>query len=349
MTQQGSAKAVKIVMKLYLPRLAVSCCLLLATAATAGAADVSYYGIIKSIQYEQTNDSAPTVLPTNAYAFHAFALASTNNVLTNATVAPPLHALVPDDTNAMSLRWMEQFTTQAALDSAYPTGSFLSPANYTITMGTTNDGVKSGSLNFFILIVPVSFPTTPQLTNFAAAQAVDTTRDFQLGWKSLGGSTVAIVQLTIMDPGSNVVHMTPAPFEPGALSGTSFSATIPAYSLPPGTNLIGHLTIANPGMPNTNSYVGATGISAMAKDTQFSLVTRPAPAAPRLTVLPAQPDEFALRLEGEPNRTYQIEATPDFQTWTSLLTTNLQNGIFDYTDTNLITHSFRYYRGKVGQ
>ena len=339
-------------MKLYRLALLLSFPLL-ANPISTNAADVSFYGIVKSTQFEQVGDAVPTTLPTNAYAFNAFAIASTNNVLTNATVSPPLHILVPDETNNISLRWMEQFDSQSALDSAYPsTGGLFSPANYTVTMYTTNDGVQSGALSFYLLppFVAISQPVTPHLTNFSAAQAIDTTRDFQLGWSSLGGSTVAIVQLTVLDLASNLVYMTPAPFQPGAVNGASFDAIIPAYSLPPGTNLMGHLTIANPGLPNTNSYAGATGISALARDTRFSIVTRAAPLPPRLTALSAPgAAEFALHVEGEPNRIYQLEASPDVIAWTNLFSTNSQNGQFNFTDTNSTAVPARFYRVKIGQ
>ncbi len=338
-------------MKLYVAVLLVFFSLL-AIPKSLLAADVSFYGIVKSTQFEQVGDATPTVLPTNAFAFSAFAIASTNNVLTNATVSPPVHILVPDDTNNISLRWTEQFDSQSALESAYPSGGFLSAVNYTITMYTTNDGMKSGALSFYLLppLVAIAQPVTPQLTNFSAAQAIDTTCDFQLGWNSLGDSTVAIVQLTILDLASNLVYMTPAPFQAGALNGASFNTVIPAYALPPGTNLVGHLTIANPGLPNTNSYAGATGVPALAKDTQFSIATRPAPVPPRLTVLSAAgARDFALRLAGEPNRVYQIEASSDFVAWTNLFLTNSENGVFDFTDTNSYAVPERFYRGKVGQ
>ncbi len=337
-------------MKLYLASVVV--CLSCLTFVSPGvASDVSYYGVIKSTQFEQTSDAAPVELTTNAYAFHAFAVASTNNVLTNATVSPPLHVLAPDDTNYISLRWMEQFNSQSALEAAYPNSSGFSPVNYTVTMYTAEDGVKSGGVSFYLIpfVMQISQPTTPHLTNYTAAQAVDTTRDFEIGWSSLGDNTLAIVQLTILDVASNLVYMTPAPFQPGALSGASFSATIPAYTLPAGTNLVGHLTIANPGLPNTNSYAGATGISALARDTQFSIITRPAPLPPRLTILPTGAPDFALLVEGEANRVYHVEAAPDFVTWTNLFTTNSQNGCFSFLDTNTAARIHTFYRARIGQ
>jgi len=315
-------------------------------------ADVSYYGVIKSVFYQQTNDSTPTVLASNAYGFTAFVVASTNNVVTNATMKPsnstPLRQLVPDS-NQISWRFEDYTNSQSALDSTYPAGSLLIPVNYNTTMYTANDGVRSGAVNFFLFVLPVSYPVTPQLTNLTAAQDIDTTRDFQLGWNSLGGSSLAVVQLTILDGASNLVYASAAPFQPGALGGASFSAVIPAYALPPGTNLVGHLTVGNPGAPNTNSYPGTIGIAALAKDTRFPLTTRATPREPYLQVLPPQGSQFRLRLSGETNRIYQILAGPDLVSWTNAITTNCPAGVFDYTDPNPMSAGSRFYRGKVGQ
>ncbi len=320
---------------------------LLASASIVSPADVSYYGVVKSIQYQQTNDLAPAPLATNAYVFNAFVVASTNNVVTNATVKVGANTPIPL-TSTNSLYWLYQnpFNSQAALDSAYPPGSLLSPVNYTLTMSTINDGVRSGSVNFFLLITALSYPTTPHLTNLAAAQAIDTTRDFTLSWDSLGGSALAIVQLTILDATSNVVFNSPAPFQTGALSGTATGYVIPANALPPGTNLVGHLSIGNPGTPNTTSYSGATGIAALAKDTEFPLVTRPAPQPPVLSIS-QQATQAAVQVSGESNRLYQLLASPDLVNWTSLYATDCPTTRFTYSEP--ATNPARFYRAKVGQ
>jgi hypothetical protein len=314
-------------------------------------ADVAEYGIVKSIQYLQTND-APALVATNAFMFTAFAVASSNHVVTNVTVKPanstPLRTLT-SDTNGGAWIFTELFNSQAAMDSVYPTGTGFSPVNYTMEMSTTNDGVRSATLSFYLLVFALSYPVTPQLTNLAAAQSIDTTRDFALGWNSLGGSSLAIVQLSILDSASNVVFASPAPFQPGALNGASGSMTIPSYALPPGTNLWGHLTIANPGNPNTNSYPGALGIAALAKDTQFPVSTRPAPQPPLLEVLAPNAGRFQLHLTGDTNRIFQIQAATDLRSWTNIFTTNCPGGAFDFSDGESPNRALRFYRGKVGQ
>ena len=324
-------------------------CFCLARPPILSASDVSYYGVVKSVQYQQTNDLAPSPLPTNAYAFNAFAVASTNNVVTNATIRVASNTPMPlTSTNTIYWQFASAFNSQAALDAAYPAGSVFSPVNYTLTMSTTNDGIRSGSVNFFLLIVPVSYPTTPQLTNLAAAQTIDTTRDFQLTWDSLGGSTLAVVQLSVLDASSNVVFASPAPFQPGALNGTSTGYVLPAYSLPAGTNLQGHLTIANPAAPNTNSYPGATGVAALAKDTQFPVATRPAPAAPLLS-LRAQADQLLVQLTGESNRLYNLLVSSNLANWSTLYTTDCPSTGFVYVEPEPMTRAARFYRVRVGQ
>jgi len=324
-------------------------CLCLELSPILSEADVSDYCVIKSIQYQQTNDLAPVPLATNAYVFNAFVVASTNNVVTNATVKVGNNTPIPlTSTNTLYWLFQDPFNSQAALDTAYPAGSLFSPVNYTLTMFTTNDGIRSGSVNFFLLIVPVSYPTTPRLTNLAAVQMIDTTRDFPLAWDSLGGSTLAVVQLTILDAASNVVFVSPAPFQPGALNGASTGYVIPAYSLPPRTNLQGHLTIGNPGTPNTNSYPGATGVAALAKDTQFPLATRPAPRAPLLS-LHEQASQAVVQLSGEANRLYELLVSSNLQRWSTLYTTDCPSAGFTYTDPQPATNTARFYRAKVGQ
>lgn len=239
-------------------------------------ADVSYFGVMKSHHYRQTSSTTTTILPTNGYGFNAFVLASGQGLVTNASVKPsnstPLRWLLPEADN-ITWRYTEFFNSQSALDSAYPVGTLFSPVNYTVTMYTLNDGVKTSNLRFFFLLSPISMPPTPRLENYDAAQAIDSTADFTLQWNDLGGSSLDIVQVLVVDGSSNIVFASPAPFSDGALNGASRSITIPANTLPAGAPLEGHIIIARPGNPDT-SYSGATGVAALAKDTGFTIVTK---------------------------------------------------------------------------
>jgi hypothetical protein len=132
------------------------------------------------------------------------------------------------------------------------------------------------------------------------------------------------------------------------VNGTSTGITLPAYTLPGGTQLTGHLAIARPGLPNTNSVPGAIGIAGLARETAFPLVTRPPPLPPRLEVVSADANPLILRFLGEPNRVYQLQAGPDFQTWTNLLTTNLSTGEGRFVDDASPRLPQCFYRLQVG-
>lgn len=247
------------------------------------ASDVGYWGVIRLWQLEQMPGSSPQTLPSGAYAFNSFVYNNAPFACTNATVKPsnstPLQTLTNSPDGSL-LFFVEFFDTESALNSKYPVGSLFNLTRYTVTMYTVNDGVQAQDVNFGLLGIPLSWPNTPTISNLAAAQAIDSQQDFTLTWSNLNGSSLDIVQLLIVDDASNVVFSSPAPFQAGALNGTSTSYLIPAGSLPPGTNLWGHLTIAKPGTPIT-SY--ATGIAAMGKDTRFRIATLALPPTVAIT------------------------------------------------------------------
>lgn len=301
--------------------------LLLVIAANVSAADVSYYTLVKSESYLQTPTTAPTLLSSNGYMANAVVIASTNGVVTNASLRIPSglsKGLVPE-TNGTIWRLTEYFNSRSELDSAYPIGSGFNPASYTMSMETVNDGVQTGVLDFWRLppLLSLGYPAIPQVNNLGAGQSIDTTADFTLSWNAVG-SSLDIVQLTILDMASNVVFASPVPLSSNALSGTSTSIVISANTLPPGTNLQAHLTGASPDIPNT-SY--ATGVSAYARDTEFHLVTRPAPV-PRLSIVRPSTESLDLSFTAEINRRYYLQRTVDWTNWVDLLVTQpgLQHG-----------------------
>ena len=74
-----------------------------------------------------------------------------------------------------------------------------------------SDGVRSTSLS-----LPLdSYPSTPHLTNWAAAQAVDSTGDFTLVWDPFtGGTTNDFVYLKVEDDQANVLVETQVLLKP---------------------------------------------------------------------------------------------------------------------------------------
>lgn len=329
--------------------------LALALGGFAVAADALYYGVIKSHQFEQAPGRSPQLLATNAFAFNAVVLCATNHAVTNATVKVPDASgtvrTLNSESNGIALLYEARFQSQAALDAAYPSsGSFFNPSVYTFTMQTVHDGTPNPKVSYWLS----SLPNTPTVTNLNEAQAIDATRDFALRWEPFNGTFADIVQVLVTDTASNMWYNSPVPFATGALNGNSNSVIIPAGQLPAGQALVGHLLIARPGLPNTNSYAGAFGVAAHLKDTAFPLATLPA-VPPTLVALAPSAAGFQLGFIGESNRTYHLLAStnpalaPSSPTaWQRLFTTNSPTGRGSVTDTQAVQFPQRFYRLEVG-
>jgi hypothetical protein len=69
---------------------------------------------------------------------------------------------------------------------------------------------------------------------------------------------------------------------------------------------------------------------------------------PLALVISAQPRTdhglFHLEMKGLPNRSHIIQASTDLVTWVSLATNSVTNGVLEFTETNLISSSARFYR-----
>lgn len=145
----------------------------------AMATDVSVYGVIKAAIFAQTNSGSPVPLATNGFSFDAFVYATTNDVVTNATLQPPSPAaqqtIPPLSDNAARL-FEQTFNTSNAMEAVYPTGTFGLPV-YGVTMYTVHDGAHTGSLTFG-QVFRGNYPAVAQINNFNAAQVIDTTADF---------------------------------------------------------------------------------------------------------------------------------------------------------------------------
>src|SRR5437899_2178275 len=126
---------------------------------TVSGADVSYYGMIKSQQFVQTNAAVPILPATNAFVFSAFVVPTTNKLVTNASVKPPVSTATPSRTLLVqpgggSLQFEERFNSQSALDMAYPTGSIFNVPTYSFAMFCFHDGARSAGLGFGLGFAP---------------------------------------------------------------------------------------------------------------------------------------------------------------------------------------------------
>lgn len=288
--------------------------------ADARPADVRGYGILKEKGHRQTN-STPALLAVEPFSFSAFVIATNETSVSSATLLPAggtVKALVRD-TNSGNFLLTERFATESALNAAYPN------ANYTLTIQTANDGLRSPGLS----LLSGTYPNAPRVANLAAAQAINATNAFTLQWDAFAGGTVNdLIQFVITDGASNLVFSSPTPGQSNSLDGLAVSYPIPAGTLAPGRAYTGNLLFARvfTSFGNQLIYPSVPGASAFAARTLFTLQTLPAPATrrPALRVLPATLPNVALAFDAEPGVAYRLEAATNLSSpnWITVLTTN---------------------------
>ena len=83
---------------------------------------------------------------------------------------------------------------RSLLDVLFAEPDRLSPA----VSFTVNDGTKAVTLGYSLLSL-LGNPSTPQVTNFARAQAIDHTADFALRFNASGNTLLDLVQVIITE------------------------------------------------------------------------------------------------------------------------------------------------------
>ena len=281
------------------------------TAADGGTGDctntVGSITLAKGAMYEQLSASAPTLFSEYPYAFVACsAVACTNWTTTNVSLLPPTNAR----TNLMAepvpgrFNLTIPFDTPAAMESAFPNTGFVF------------DLQSAGSVTSLPMTLPSSleFPTAPHLTNYAAAQAIDATKPFTLGWDA-AGANVDCVFVEISG-----AFNTPALGDPSALKGSARTVTIPAGTLLPNRTYSGYITFYDSQI-TTNTYVQ---LAYRASTTEFSITTVTGGSPLVITNAEVKAGAFQFDILADPNQVIEIQTSTNLvaNQWTPWLTTN---------------------------
>ncbi|MCL5098794.1 MAG: fibronectin type III domain-containing protein [Candidatus Omnitrophica bacterium] len=240
-----------------------------AQAQSGSQADVTFFGLLKQqSDFVQNDASSPPALASgNSYHFNSWINLSAPGAVLSATLRLPdgtTYSMSPDGGDAF--RFSTNFASLDALDGAFPTG------NYTMTMNTLHDGIRTATL----AMTNAVYPNTPVVSNYDSAQAVNPDDDLPLDWQPFaGGTSMDFIQFRVRSSQGSTVFSTGQPGEPGALNGAQTGATIPAFYLPSNQALQGQLMFARIAGMDTQSYPGAFGVVGFTKQTVFSLVTLP--------------------------------------------------------------------------
>ncbi|MCX7872600.1 MAG: putative Ig domain-containing protein [Verrucomicrobiae bacterium] len=220
--------------------------------------------LVKILYYTQTSASAPSL---QGCMFYSDLNCSGSSTVTNATLTPPGRSPITMDAD-----WVGEFSinreylTQAALDADFPNGNYIiatKSINYTNSISVSLTGN--------------TYPTTPQISNFTAAQSINPNADFTLTWNALGLTINDYVKVEIFDASEeDTIYETPEPMTPGALTGNLTSFTIPANTLCPGAQFKVNLIAAKIINVVTNNNPDGTktiAISTYAKILSFPIKT----------------------------------------------------------------------------
>jgi hypothetical protein len=313
--------------------------LLAGTPSILSAADVDVFAVIKTQFFAQTSAASPTLLPTEGFTFVSIVDANTSTSVTSATLRLPSLTVIPFGPTAGvgPLGIAQSFDTEAAMEAVYGSGSYL------FTIATASQGTRTPSLS----LTGSSYPTTPAITDFAAAQNIDWTQDFTLNWGAFsGGNALDYIQLIIRRSNNSQLFSTPDFGQTGALSGTATSTTIPANTFVPGETYTATLAFGNVIAVNIFAYdltSGVPGVTAFAKTTTFPMKapgTTPALKISKGTAVGA----YDLTWNADLARRYDLRCSDDFATWTQVALVTADTTTELHTDTPPANVKARFYR-----
>jgi hypothetical protein len=233
-------------------------------AAALPGADAGLAVVYKGLFYDQTGPATVTARPgTNAAQFSSFVNLTAAGSILSASVRSPAPVTYPMTLDGDEFNYHAGFSSQAALDAVFANGT------YQLSLSTAHDGNRTFNLS----LNNNSYPNTPQINEFDAAQAVNPDAPFALSWQPFAGGTVNdLILLQIWDPiTDSPVFSTPLPGQAGAYNGTSNSVVIPAGVLTAGRTYEGELLFFRPTALDILSYPGATGIGGYVKSTTFPI------------------------------------------------------------------------------
>lgn len=230
------------------------------------AADVSFMGVVKGVAHWQTGPTT-VALESNPFQFNAFLDPSAPGRVLSASVTVAGRTATPLGSDGDSWDLFSGFSSQAALEAAYPNG------NFTLSIIGQNDGARS----VVVLLAGDAYPAIPTLNGFNALQSVAAGSPLTLSWQPFtGGTATDFVQLEIRTSGGQsdeTVFETAGPGEPGSLNGTHTSVTVPAGALTAGRSYSGRLLFARILELDTSYGQGVSAIAGYYRETGFPLVT----------------------------------------------------------------------------
>lgn len=303
--------------------------------------DVLNYYVSKLRAFQQL-DATTLILNSNAGPCQARVglIQSSLDAVAIANVTLPTGAVrgLPLGGTGIELTSVEKFSDEAALDAAYPVGS------YTFALYGTRDGLKYPVLN----LPAAAYPAAPRISNFIAGQSINPANPFTLQWDAIAGATTNdLLWLVIYNTNGVPIFTTPHPAldMAGALRGTATSWLVPTNIFQISQSYVGTLAYFKLTGVNTAAYPGATGLTVLGAQTWFPLAARsPVPTLSNPERI--NPNVFRFTVNGLAGQNYTIQASSNLVNWNSIRTTNAPADVFTL-QLNQATNSRSAYRLRV--
>ncbi len=293
----------------------------------------------KTIHYLQTSAAPPVIDPDSGAVFAASAVSPKSNPFTEATVVLPNGTTKSLPNLFGTFFLVEEFATEAALEAAYPSGTYAISVKQATGASTVTFQIGAAGT------LPV-----PQLSNYPQTQAYDASKDFTLQWLPYSGATANdSIFLNLNDDAGNS-FAAPDPCVPRLLSNTATSIVVPANTFAAGGTIQGFLSFSKTSGFDTNSIENVIAYASYSKTTDFELkpsggTQQQPPEIQSFVRLPNGTVQFQVKAQAGAN--ILVETSSDLSEWTPIANGPAVGGILSVIDPAASTLSQRYYRAKT--
>src|SRR5438093_7350083 len=300
----------------------------------ANAADVLLYGIQKGQLYVQSTPDAPELAPETPYLFEAFVEGTGDGEIYSVDLTKPGSSASAIPGSGFSFHARVVFSGLNAMNSLYRSGT------YRFDFDSESDFFRIA----YVSLSGDTYPPTPHVVNYTAAQAINPAANFAVRWDPFTGGTIDdTVELYVYDETDAVVYTD------AGLNGTARSDTIPANTLAAGKTYRGEVIFWK-SVDFVVDDSGALGLSFYYRSTKLTIATtgstgnNPAPAMSN-PLLQQPTGQFLFHIDGVAGRLYRIETTADFDSWAPVQTNTAPGGGgIDFVDNPPPGLSSRFYR-----
>lgn len=300
---------------------------------------ITSFALGKVHTYHQTSPGAPTLDATVPYGFSAITSLSSNRTATNVLLTLPTSNVSNLVQNFFAHETFTLFafdTNLTTFDTTFPSGNYT----FNVQAAASNQSV---TVNFPSTLLQ---PAAPHLTNYTAAQSVNPTQPFVLGWDAFpGGGSTDFVQVMI----GSVLSSTNVG-SPGALPGTATTFTIPAGTLQANSNYDSSIGFYR--FVSTTNGANYTTTVYRATVTYFTLLTTSGSGSGPLVLTNAAfaPANFSFDVLCSTGQTVTVEYRTNLAAgqWQTLLTTNSPGSRFRAVAPQAATNRFLFFRARNG-